>query len=164
MATREGYHRLKGTWEPSPAERRVLDELAIGRTNAEIAVRLGLSPETVKSHVARMLGETGCADRAALARWWRAGGADRRPLRWPLLGLAARFAATAAALGVGLLLLLVGIYGTPRFLDRLELRSRLVPVVRPPDPRLLRCPARRRARVSCSRPSSSGRPTARPTG
>ncbi|MEO8541885.1 MAG: helix-turn-helix transcriptional regulator, partial [bacterium] len=36
----------------TPAEQRVLDEIKIGGTNAEIAVRLGLSINTVKYHVA----------------------------------------------------------------------------------------------------------------
>ena len=53
----------------TPAEQRVLDELRRGGTNAEIAVRLGLSPDTVKSHVASMLGKLDLDDRHALAAW-----------------------------------------------------------------------------------------------
>ena len=39
----------------TPAEQRVLEEVRTGATNAEIAVRLGLSINTVKYHVANML-------------------------------------------------------------------------------------------------------------
>jgi DNA-binding CsgD family transcriptional regulator len=39
----------------SGRELEVLRELAAGRSNKEIAARLGLSPNTVKSHVARLL-------------------------------------------------------------------------------------------------------------
>lgn len=53
----------------TPAEQRVLEEVRAGATNAEIAVRLGLSINTVKYHVANMLAKTGLDDRAALARW-----------------------------------------------------------------------------------------------
>lgn len=38
----------------SPRELAVLQELAAGRSNKEIARRLGVSPNTVKTHVARL--------------------------------------------------------------------------------------------------------------
>lgn len=77
----------------TPAEQRVWDELREGRTNAEIAVRLGLSPETVKYHVANMLAKTGASDRTELAALDPGRGGVRR--RWSLtaLGLAAGAAA-----------------------------------------------------------------------
>ena len=53
----------------TPAEQRVLEELLRGGTNVEIAVRLGLSPETVKTHIASMLGKLGLDDRHTLAYW-----------------------------------------------------------------------------------------------
>ena len=53
----------------TPAERRVLEELRRGGTNAEIAVRLRLSPETVKTHIARMLSKLNLANRDELAAW-----------------------------------------------------------------------------------------------
>jgi DNA-binding CsgD family transcriptional regulator len=120
MTIREGYHRLKGGWQPSAAERRVLDELAAGRTNAEIAVRLGPSPETVKSHISRILGETGCADRSALARWWQ----QRQ---------AARTAATIAALAPGVLLLIVGVPAIARVASSVAPGRSLVTTMLPPD-------------------------------
>jgi DNA-binding NarL/FixJ family response regulator len=44
-------------------EREVLTEMARGRTNAEIAVALHLSPATVKTHVTRILPKLGLRDR-----------------------------------------------------------------------------------------------------
>jgi DNA-binding CsgD family transcriptional regulator len=38
----------------SPRELKVLEEIAAGRSNKEIARRLGVSPNTVKTHVARL--------------------------------------------------------------------------------------------------------------
>ena len=53
----------------TPAEWRVLDALRDGGTNAEIAARLGLSPDTVKTHVSNMLAKLELRDRRALAAW-----------------------------------------------------------------------------------------------
>ena len=41
----------------TPAEWRVLDALREGGTNAEIAARLGISPDAVKYHISNMLGK-----------------------------------------------------------------------------------------------------------
>ena len=43
----------------TPAEWGVLRELRAGGTNAEIAVRLGVSPDAVKYHISNMLGKLG---------------------------------------------------------------------------------------------------------
>ncbi len=48
----------------------MLDLLVEGRTNAEIADRLGISFAGAKWHVGELLTETGCEDRQALAYWW----------------------------------------------------------------------------------------------
>ena len=53
----------------TPAEWRVLDALREGGTNAEIAARLGLSLETIKSHISNMLAKLELRDRRALAAW-----------------------------------------------------------------------------------------------
>lgn len=131
--TREGYHRLNGGWQPSAAERRVLDELDAGRTNAEIAVRLGVSPETVKSHVARLLANTGCADRQALAQWWQQGQSTRRPVLAPLFGFAGRTAAAIAALALGVLILVAGVPAAARVASSLAPGRGLVTAMLPPD-------------------------------
>jgi DNA-binding NarL/FixJ family response regulator len=48
-------------------EREVLDALADGGTNKEIALRLGISPGTVKTHVERLIGKLGVRDRTQAA-------------------------------------------------------------------------------------------------
>ncbi|MBE0608769.1 MAG: hypothetical protein IH609_05280 [Dehalococcoidia bacterium] len=53
----------------TPAEQRVLEEVRTGATNPEIAIRLGLSINTVKYHVANMLAKTGLDDRRELRQW-----------------------------------------------------------------------------------------------
>lgn len=53
----------------TPAEQRVLEEIKVGGSNAEIAVRLGLSINTVKYHVANMLAKLEMDDRQALRQW-----------------------------------------------------------------------------------------------
>lgn len=47
----------------TPREREVLEQVATGRSNAEIATELFVSEETVRTHVARMLGKLGLRDR-----------------------------------------------------------------------------------------------------
>lgn len=89
----------------TPAEQRVLEEVRTGATNAEIAVRLGLSINTVKYHVANMLAKTGLDDRAALARWEM----PREPGRlasWRLRAAIAAGAISAATVGLAILGLL----------------------------------------------------------
>lgn len=52
----------------TPAQRRVAAELACdGPTNEELAERLGISVETVKSHMRQIRAATGYTDRTALA-------------------------------------------------------------------------------------------------
>ncbi len=53
----------------TPAEWRVLDALREGGTNAEIAARLALRPDTVKYHISNMLAKLELRDRRALAAW-----------------------------------------------------------------------------------------------
>jgi DNA-binding NarL/FixJ family response regulator len=50
----------------TPREREVLEHIARGASNAEIAGALWLSEATVKSHVNRLLAKTGLANRAQL--------------------------------------------------------------------------------------------------
>ncbi len=88
----------------TPAEWRVLDALREGGTNAEIAERLGLSADTVKTHISNMLAKLELRDRRALVAWRpdaprrRLGGVQAvpaalwsggRPLAWVGVGAAA---------------------------------------------------------------------------
>jgi DNA-binding CsgD family transcriptional regulator/mannose-6-phosphate isomerase-like protein (cupin superfamily) len=57
----------------SGAQRRLMPFLVAGRTNAEIAAALGLSPETVKWHISQALSVAGLQRRDQLADWWRTG-------------------------------------------------------------------------------------------
>lgn len=58
----------------TPVERKVLSQVAAGRANKQIAVALGLSPLTVKNHLARVRGRLGASDKAhAIAVALRAG-------------------------------------------------------------------------------------------
>jgi DNA-binding NarL/FixJ family response regulator len=47
-------------------ERDVLEQVAAGKSNTEIAVALYLSVATVKTHISRLLDKLGCRDRAQL--------------------------------------------------------------------------------------------------
>lgn len=51
----------------TPRQREVLQLLAAGRSNKEIAIALGLSPATVKTHVAQAMALIGAANRAEAA-------------------------------------------------------------------------------------------------
>jgi DNA-binding CsgD family transcriptional regulator len=53
----------------TPAEWRVLEEVRAGRTNTEIAARLGISVNTVRYHISNMLAKLELRDRSALASW-----------------------------------------------------------------------------------------------
>jgi DNA-binding CsgD family transcriptional regulator len=57
----------------------VLEMVAAGSTNAEVAARLHLSARTVEHHVARVLAKARRPDRRALARWYAEGQAGRAP-------------------------------------------------------------------------------------
>jgi DNA-binding CsgD family transcriptional regulator len=52
----------------TPAERRVADLVAQGRTNAEVAAALFLSERTVASHLTRVYAKLGVRSRTELAR------------------------------------------------------------------------------------------------
>ncbi|KLE35911.1 response regulator transcription factor [Aurantiacibacter luteus] len=61
--------RALATLGISPREVEVLDELALGKANKVIARDLGISPNTVKTHLARLFEKLGAANRTeAIAR------------------------------------------------------------------------------------------------
>lgn len=77
---------LSGTKSPAEKlttrERQILQLLAEGRTNKEVAADVGISPKTVESHRAKIMKKLGIHDTAGLVRY-----AIRRGLIEPLLFL-----------------------------------------------------------------------------
>jgi Tol biopolymer transport system component/DNA-binding CsgD family transcriptional regulator len=72
----------------SERQRRILDGLVAGKSNGVLAQELGITLDGVKWHVSQLLWDTGCADRHALADWWRREQGAAKPafffgLRWP---------------------------------------------------------------------------------
>ena len=55
--------------ELTPTELRVVQFVARGMANREIADELQVSQRTIESHVSNMLGKTGLHNRTELARW-----------------------------------------------------------------------------------------------
>ena len=91
----------------TPAEQRVLEELRNGGSNAEIAARLGISRETVKTHIASMFSKLDLADGHELAGW-RPGPPRRGARGW--LGLLVRPAiGLGAATGVGAVIVIFAV-------------------------------------------------------
>lgn len=56
----------RGLASPTDPEREVLVAVAAGRSNAELAADLHMSPATAKTHVGRVLAKLGTRDRAQL--------------------------------------------------------------------------------------------------
>jgi DNA-binding CsgD family transcriptional regulator/Tol biopolymer transport system component len=82
----------------TPAEQRVLEHVREGLPNAEIGVRLGISPDAVKYHVSNMLGKLQLTNRQELAAWKP----GREPVfgrRWAGVPLALKWFAGIAAVG-----------------------------------------------------------------
>ncbi len=68
-ATASAGQDARGYWESlTPREREVLDLLADGLSNKEIAARLEISEHTAKFHVASVLAKLGAANRADAVR------------------------------------------------------------------------------------------------
>ena len=88
---RRGRGRPRHPGILTPAERRVLDELREGGTNAEIAARLGIGAETVKTHVSTMLAKLDLSDRQQLAAWREDAAPRERRRRWLFAPLAVPF-------------------------------------------------------------------------
>jgi DNA-binding CsgD family transcriptional regulator len=102
------HYRIATRHDLTPRQREVLELIARGHTNPEIAERLGISLEGAKHHVSEILSKLDVTSREEAADWWRA----TRPSRvsryaralwpWPVLGAtAAALAAVAVAFAVG---------------------------------------------------------------
>ncbi|MEL7171319.1 MAG: response regulator transcription factor, partial [Bacteroidota bacterium] len=55
--------------ELTPTELKVVQFVARGMANRQIAEELKVSQRTIESHVSNMLGKTGLHNRTELARW-----------------------------------------------------------------------------------------------
>ncbi|MDH5823672.1 response regulator transcription factor [Luteimonas sp. RD2P54] len=64
----DGNPRARAALGISPREMTVLAEIAAGHSNKEIAARLHVSPNTVKTHVARLFGKLGARRRTEALR------------------------------------------------------------------------------------------------
>ncbi|MGB3496110.1 MAG: response regulator transcription factor [Elainellaceae cyanobacterium] len=67
----ESAHKIQVPFdvELTPTELRVVEFVARGMANREIAEELNVSQRTIESHVSNMLGKTGLHNRTELARW-----------------------------------------------------------------------------------------------
>lgn len=67
----ESAHKIQVPFdvELTPTELRVVQFVARGMANREIAEELNVSQRTIESHVSNMLGKTGLHNRTELARW-----------------------------------------------------------------------------------------------
>ncbi len=64
---RSGYNPIGNGTRITARQHQVLQLLAAGRSNKEIAIALALSPATVKTHVAQSMAAVGAANRAEAA-------------------------------------------------------------------------------------------------
>lgn len=64
---RSGYNPIGNRTRITARQHQVLQLLAAGRSNKEIAIALALSPATVKTHVAQSMAAVGAANRAEAA-------------------------------------------------------------------------------------------------
>ncbi|MEU0479105.1 response regulator transcription factor [Streptosporangium sp. NPDC006013] len=77
LLRRHGLPRQTPNVVLTEREDEVVALLAYGRTNAEIAAELFLSPGTVKNHIAAIQRKTGSRNRVAIAAWaWATGRAE----------------------------------------------------------------------------------------
>ncbi len=67
----EAVHKIQVPFdvELTPTELKVVQFVARGMANREIAEELNVSQRTIESHVSNMLGKTGLHNRTELARW-----------------------------------------------------------------------------------------------
>ena len=66
----DGSVSVEGGLRISARQCQVLELLAAGLSNEAIAAELGISSQTVKHHISRLLELLGMANRVGLAAWW----------------------------------------------------------------------------------------------
>jgi DNA-binding CsgD family transcriptional regulator len=66
-----GHYKTATKHDLSKRQREVLDLVAAGRTNGEIAERLGITLDGAKWHVSEILGKLEVSSREEAAEWWR---------------------------------------------------------------------------------------------
>lgn len=94
---RESHYRRRIPRDLTERQRQVLDYIARGKTNAEIAAALGITLDGAKAHVSTLLAKLEVASREEAATLWRSRGASAR-----LQDLLARAAVPGLALKLGL--------------------------------------------------------------
>lgn len=87
--TTEARSRRRTAGTLTARQREVLELIARGHTNAQIADRLGISLSAAKWHVSEIIGELGVGSREEAAHWWRREqGLPTRLRRWALVPFA----------------------------------------------------------------------------
>ena len=71
MVTRPAHYNTRYKFDLSPRQREVLDLIARGRTNPEIADTLGVSLDGAKYHVREILAKLDVESREEAAMFWR---------------------------------------------------------------------------------------------
>jgi len=87
MSSRAGHHAARYRFDLSPRQREVLDLVARGRTNAEIAEALGITLDGAKWHVREILAKLQVQSREEAAAAWRSRNRPGARLARALLGL-----------------------------------------------------------------------------
>lgn len=110
--SRPSHYRSRYTFDLSPRQREVLELIARGRTNAEIADALGISLDGVKWHVRELLGKLGVDSREEAADLWRdsrrPGARVQRLFPAVLAGLSWRVAAAGGVVFAAVVAAIVG--------------------------------------------------------
>jgi len=99
---RPSHYRTRPKVELTPRQRQVLELVAHGKTNPEIADTLGITLDGAKFHVSEILDRLGVSTREEAATWWRATHGIRASVRrtagFVVGSLLVRVAAGGAAL------------------------------------------------------------------
>lgn len=114
----------------TPAEAKVLELVRQGMPNAEIAVRLGVSVNTVRYHVSNLLAKAHATDRTELKHWRpRPEESDPRSWGWLALLLKPKLAAAASLTSVA-----VAAIAITASIATIEPAEPVVRTVEPPAP------------------------------